>query len=63
MADRCRWIASVQITLTFIGSIGSGRYFDSHGARNLVVVGTTLNVLSLIATACKYRRPSRGTSR
>lgn len=43
----------MQIVLTFLGSLWSGRYFDSHGARNLVIVGTTLNIVSLVATACK----------
>jgi len=48
-----RWISSVQITLTFAGSLPAGRFFDSHGARSLVITGTTLSVASLVAIACE----------
>ncbi|WVF72075.1 hypothetical protein IAT40_006887 [Kwoniella sp. CBS 6097] len=48
------WIATVQTFLTFAGSIVSGRYFDSHGARNLIVLGTTVSVLAVVAMSfCK----------
>ncbi|KAL7424204.1 hypothetical protein Q5752_001790 [Cryptotrichosporon argae] len=48
------WIASVQSTLTFFASILFGRLFDAHGARALVVGGTSLSVVSLVCIAfCK----------
>ncbi|KAK8869646.1 hypothetical protein IAR55_000214 [Kwoniella newhampshirensis] len=48
------WIASIQAFLVFSGSIVSGRFFDSHGARILTVLGTTLSVAALVALAfCK----------
>ncbi|ODN83254.1 hypothetical protein L202_01428 [Cryptococcus amylolentus CBS 6039] len=48
------WIGTLQSFLTFAGSIASGRYFDSHGARTITIVGTSLNVGATIALAfCK----------
>ncbi|WWC69344.1 uncharacterized protein I206_103282 [Kwoniella pini CBS 10737] len=48
------WIASLQVFLTFGGSIVAGRFFDSHGARGLVMLGTSLSVAAVIAIAfCK----------
>ncbi|WRT67263.1 uncharacterized protein IL334_004230 [Kwoniella shivajii] len=48
------WIASLQTTITFGGSIVAGRLFDTHGARILIVTGTTLSVVAVIAMAfCK----------
>lgn len=52
-AHSLRWIASVMVFLTFIGSAASGRYFDAHGARALVISGTTLNIISLVGNACE----------
>ncbi|WWD16091.1 hypothetical protein CI109_100516 [Kwoniella shandongensis] len=48
------WLATVQTFLVFSGSLIAGRFFDSHGARILTVMGTTLSVAALIALAfCK----------
>ncbi|WWD01292.1 hypothetical protein V866_008235 [Kwoniella sp. B9012] len=48
------WIASLQTFITFGGSIVAGRFFDSHGARSLIMVGTSLSVAAIIAMAfCK----------
>ncbi|WWC60977.1 uncharacterized protein I303_103554 [Kwoniella dejecticola CBS 10117] len=48
------WIASLQTFITFAGSIVAGRWFDSHGARGLVMVGTSLSVAAVIGIAfCK----------
>lgn len=49
-----RWISSVQTFLTFAGSIFSGRYFDSHGARALVVGGTSISFAAVIAISCPF---------
>ncbi|WVR05290.1 hypothetical protein IAU60_002303 [Kwoniella sp. DSM 27419] len=48
------WIATIQIFFTFAGSVLAGRYFDSHGARLLVVIGTTLSVAAIVAMAFCY---------
>lgn len=45
------WIGSTQSTLTFIGSILAGRFFDSHGPRPLVIAGTILSVSALVGLA------------
>ncbi|ORY28265.1 major facilitator superfamily domain-containing protein [Naematelia encephala] len=48
------WISSVQMFLTFAGSIFAGRIFDSHGARGLAIAGSSLSVGAIIAIAfCK----------
>lgn len=46
-----RWIGSCQSTLTFLGSVLAGRYFDAHGSRTLVLLGTLFSVSALIALA------------
>jgi MFS family permease len=45
------WIGSTQSTLTFLGSIAAGRYFDAHGPRALVVAGTALSIGALVGLA------------
>ncbi|TXT10293.1 uncharacterized protein COLE_04227 [Cutaneotrichosporon oleaginosum] len=45
------WIGSTQSTLTFLGSIAAGRYFDAHGPRLLVIAGTALSIGALIGLA------------
>lgn len=45
------WIGSCQSTLTFIGSIFAGRYFDARGPRTLVILGTVFCVGALVALA------------
>lgn len=45
------WISSVQTFLIFACSIFSGRYFDSHGTRVLLLSGSVLFVGSLIGIA------------
>ncbi|ADV19523.1 hypothetical protein I305_03094 [Cryptococcus gattii E566] len=48
------WIGTLQSFLTFAGSIVSGRYFDSHGARTITILGTSLSVGATIGLAfCK----------
>ncbi|KAL1407927.1 hypothetical protein Q8F55_004723 [Vanrija albida] len=48
------WIGSVQATEVFIFSVIWGRIFDAHGARPLVLVGTTLSVVAVVAMGfCK----------
>lgn len=42
------WIGSTQSTLTFIGSIFAGRFFDTHGPRPLVIAGTVLSIGALV---------------
>lgn len=49
-----RWIGTLQSFLTFAGSIFSGRYFDSHGARSITILGTSLSVGATIGLACRY---------
>lgn len=49
------WIATVQSTLTFASSIVFGRIFDAHGARVLVMVGTSLSVIALVAVAFSHQ--------
>lgn len=46
-----RWIASVQLTLTFAGSLLAGRYFDANGCRLLVILGYFLSIGALIGLA------------
>ena len=41
-------------TFTIFGlSIFSGRYFDSHGARGLLIVGSLFFIASLLGIACE----------
>lgn len=48
------WIGSVQATEVFIFSVIWGRIFDAHGARPLVLAGTTLSVVAVVAMGfCK----------
>lgn len=47
------WIGSLQTFMCFAGGLFSGRYFDSHGARLLIVGGTTMAVGALVALACE----------
>lgn len=51
LAEYIRWIASVQLTLTFCGSIFSGRYFDSNGTRLLIILGYFFSIGALIGLA------------
>lgn len=54
-----RWISSVMTFLVFFGSIFSGRYFDSHGTRNLLISGSLLFVGALVGIACECLNRSR----
>lgn len=47
------WIGSLQTFFTFVGSLPAGRYFDAHGARHLMIFGTSLSIVSLICLACE----------
>jgi hypothetical protein len=53
MALTTSWISSVQTFLIFLCSTFSGRYFDSHGTRNLLISGSVLFIGSLVGIACK----------
>lgn len=50
-----RWLASVQITLTFGLSVISGALFDAYSARPLVVLSAVGQFGSLVAIACELR--------
>lgn len=54
-----RWIGTLQSFLTFAGSIFSGRYFDSHGARSITILGTSLSIGATIGLACGYLNDKR----
>lgn len=49
-----RWISSIQSALMFMGGLFSGRYYDSHGIRTLLMIGTTGSVGALVAVACEW---------
>ena len=57
------WIGSLQIFFTFVGSLPAGRYFDAHGARHLMIVGTSLSIISLICLACRSPQESASLTR
>lgn len=48
-----RWISSITVFLVSMGSIFSGRYFDTHGARRLLIAGSTMQVGAFVAIACE----------
>ena len=48
------WIGSISTFLTFFLSLFAGRTFDMHGARWLIIGGTTIAVGSLFALACEW---------
>ncbi|TXT09237.1 hypothetical protein VHUM_02711 [Vanrija humicola] len=48
------WIASCQSTLNFVPSVIWGRVFDAHGPRGLVISGTVVCFLALVAVAFSH---------
>ncbi|KAL1407862.1 hypothetical protein Q8F55_007298 [Vanrija albida] len=48
------WIASCQSILNFVPSVLWGRVFDAHGARALVISGTVVCFLALVAVAFSH---------
>ena len=48
------WISSVMTTFVFMFSILSGRYFDSHGARTLLISGSVIFTAAQIGIACEF---------
>lgn len=51
--DKIAWCGSLSTFCVFFFSIFSGRWFDAHGPRLLIVVGTTTAVVALFCLACK----------
>lgn len=54
-----RWLASVQITITFGLAVISGAMFDAYTARPLVIISALGQFGSLVAIACEYTCSSR----
>ena len=52
------WISSVMTTFVFMFSILSGRYFDSHGARTLLISGSVIFTAAQIGIACESDLPA-----
>lgn len=57
------WIGSLQTFMCFAGGLFSGRWFDAHGARLLIVGGTTTAVAALVALACEFRAVDDSTAK
>lgn len=49
------WISTIQGSLVFTPSIISGRVFDAHGARKLVMAGSVLSIGALVGVAFSYK--------
>lgn len=47
------WLGSVQSMLSFLGAVFTGRFFDAHGPRPLVLAGTLGSVTALVGIACE----------
>lgn len=47
------WCGSLSAFCVFFFSLLSGRYFDSHGPRLLIIGGTSTGVVALFCLACK----------
>ncbi|WOO83105.1 Aspyridones efflux protein apdF [Vanrija pseudolonga] len=49
------WISTIQGSLVFTPSIISGRVFDAHGARKLVMAGSVLSIGALVGVAFSHK--------
>lgn len=56
--QKISWCGSLSTFCVFFFSIFSGRYFDAHGPRLLIIGGTTTGVVALFCLACKLRLSS-----